>query len=165
MARGVHPAALLKRSKGVKLFLLLVGLAALLDMSPTPILPMALAQENRTDPLASYRDKKRVLLLFAPTEQDAAYQTQRRLWKGEEAGFKERQLVVLPLFANGYSPSAAPLANRFNVDPQTFAIVLIGKDGHNAFQGKEPVPVDALYRRIDAMPMRREEMQRQKEKP
>ena len=119
------------------------------------------ARENDANPLTLYRDKKRVLLLFAPSEQDAAYQAQRRLWKGEEPGFKERQLVVLPLFADSRSTDPGTLAKRFDVDPRSFTVILIGKDGHNAYQGKEPVTTEALYHRIDAMPMRREEMQRQ----
>ena len=88
------------------------------------------------------------------------------LWKGEEAGFKERQLVVLRLLANGKSSlsttSVTALTKRFDADPQSFTVVLIGKDGHDAYRSKEPVTAQSLFSRIDAMPMRREEVRRQK---
>ena len=133
-------------------------------MLPLPFLNAGHAQEGDTDPLAAYRDKQRVLLLFAPTERDATYQVQRKLWKGEEAGFKERQLVVLHLFADSKPDTPEVLGKRFGVDPQIFNVILIGKDGHNAYQSKEPVTADFLFHRIDAMPMRREEMRRQQAK-
>ena len=129
---------------------------------PTPHL--ARAQGTDEDPLAVYRDKHRVLLLFAPNEQDASYQGQRKLWKGEEAGFKERQLTVVPLLADSMSITPLTLGKRFGVDPKSFTVILLGKDGHNAYQSKEPVTAEALYRRIDAMPMRREEMRQQDKK-
>ena len=114
-------------------------------------------------PLAQYRDKNRVLLVFAPTLPDPAYTEQTRLWKGEKAGFEERQLVVVPVLADvktveGVAPST--LAKKYNVDPRTFAVVLIGKDGHDAFRAVKPVKPEALYGVIDAMPMRRAEMKR-----
>ena len=133
-------------------------------MLPSPVSNVAHAQSADENPLAIYRDKYRVLLVFAPTAQDASYQGQRKLWKGEEAGFKERQLLVVPLLADSQSPYPSTLAKRFDVDPKNFTVILLGKDGHNAYQSKEPVTAESLYQRIDAMPMRREEMLRQKEK-
>ena len=44
--------------------------------------------------------KNRVLTVFAPTPQDPAYQEEMKLWQGEKAGFDDRQLVVVPVFAN-----------------------------------------------------------------
>ena len=113
--------------------------------------------------LAQYRDKNRVLLVFAPTLPDPAYAEQTRLWKNEKAGFEDRQLVVVPVLADvkiveGVAPST--LAKRYNVDAKSFAVVLIGKDGHDAFRAVRPVKPEALYAVIDAMPMRRAEMKR-----
>ena len=159
----VHPSALPKRIKGVKLSPFVFGVA-LLIMFPFPAFQVAQAQQADEDPLAAYRDKKRVLLLFAPTEKDDLYQAQRRLWKGEEAGFKERQLVVVPLPADSKPDTSTKLGKRFGVDPHIFTVILLGKDGHNAYQSQAPVTAETLYHRIDAMPMRREEMRRQKER-
>ena len=52
------------------------------------------------------------------------------------------------------------LAKKYNVDAKSFAVVLIGKDGHDAFRAARPVKPETLYGVIDAMPMRRAEMKR-----
>ena len=52
------------------------------------------------------------------------------------------------------------VAKKYGVDPRTFAVVLIGKDGHDAFRAARPVKPEALYGVIDAMPMRRAEVKR-----
>ena len=161
--RSVHPPASRKRINRMKSSLF--GLAAVILVMLFLSAPRVVrAEDGGDDPLASYRDKHRVLLLFAPNEQDSRYQGQRKLWKGEEAGFKERQLLVLSLLADSKSTAPATLGKRFGVDPKTFTVILVGKDGHNAYQNKEPVTAEAVYHRIDAMPMRREEMRRPKDK-
>ena len=144
----------------MRLLLFFTGAAAL---SLACLLPVAaFAQERSDDPLAAYLHKKRVLLVFAPAEEDAAYRRQRAFWKGEEVGFEERQLVVLPLLADSKSPTPQTLAKRFDIDPTSFRVILIGKDGHDAYRSDQPVVAQTVYTRIDAMPMRRAEMQRQK---
>lgn len=116
-------------------------------------------------PLGAYRDKNRVLLVFAPTAQEPAFLEQTKLWQNERAGFDERQLVVVPVLADAKKPAAADapgtLAKRFGVEAKSFAVVLIGKDGHDAYRSNKPVPTATLYGLIDAMPMRRAEMKRQ----
>lgn len=125
------------------------------------------AQENpsATDQsLAAHKDKSRVLLVFAPTDKDSSYVEQGKLWQGEKAGFDERQLVVVPVLADkkmaaGDTPVA--LEKKYGIDAKTFAVVLLGKDGHDAYRAAKPVKAAALYEVIDAMPMRRAEMKRQ----
>ncbi len=140
---------------------------ALLAMSLTVFPFAASAQQDggaADKPLASYKDKSRVLLVFAPSDKDAAYVEQGKLWQGEKAGFDERQLVVVPVLADtrkaaGDTPAA--LGKRYGVDAKAFAVVLLGKDGHDAYRVAKPVKAGALYEVIDAMPMRRAEMKRQ----
>ena len=114
--------------------------------------------ENPTQTLAGYRGSRRVLLVFAASGQDPDYAAQRRLWDPEQAGFADRDLVTLPLFAA--DRASRPLAEKYGVNPGRFAVVLVGKDGHEAFRAERPVPAGDLYARIDAMPMRRDEMRR-----
>ena len=138
---------------------------ALLTMAVFFSLAAAPAQDanNADKPLSAYRDKNRVLLVFAPTELDLAYREQIKLWQNEKTGFDERQLLVLPVFAEAKKPAGDPpgtLARKYNIDPKTFALVLIGKDGHDAYRSAKPVPAAALYPAVDAMPMRRAEMKR-----
>ena len=111
--------------------------------------------------LAQYRDKNRVLLVFAPTAQDPAYLEQTKLWKNEKPGFDERQLVVVPVPADARGPEAAnilALEKKYGVDAKAFDVVLLGKDGHDAYRSAKPLRADVLYAAIDAMPMRRAEM-------
>ena len=119
-------------------------------------------------PLTSYKDRDRVLLVFAPTDKDPAYVEQSKLWQGEKAGFDDRQLVVVPVLADarkaaGDAPAA--LAKRFAVDAKAFMVVLLGKDGHDVYRTPKPVKASALYEVIDAMPMRRAEMKRPSPSP
>ena len=116
-------------------------------------------------PLVSYRDKNRVLLVFAPTDKDPAYVEQGHLWQSEKVGFEERQLVVVPVLADaakaaGDAPAA--LQKKYGVDAKNFAVVLLGKDGHDAYRAAKPIKGSALYEVIDVMPMRRDEMKRQR---
>ena len=114
--------------------------------------------------LTRYRDKNRVLLVFTPDTRAAAYTRQTALWDGEKAGFAERQLVVVPVPADAQSvegTTPALLARRYGVKAGEFAVVLLGKDGHDAFHADKPVRAQTLYEIIDAMPMRRDEMRQQ----
>jgi hypothetical protein len=53
---------------------------------------------------------------------------------------------------------AAKLRDEFDVEPDSFAVLLVGKDGTEKFRAGEPVPAEEIFRRIDAMPMRKREM-------
>lgn len=144
----------------------LPALPSLLALAMTLLPLTAPAQDAGADkPLGAYRDKNRLLLLFAPTAQDPAYLEQTKLWQGEKTGFDDRQLVTIPVLADARKPvaaeSPAALAKKFGVDPKTFAVVLVGKDGHDAYRSPKPVPAATLYGVIDAMPMRRAEMRQQ----
>lgn len=119
--------------------------------------------------LAQYRDKSRVLLVFTPTAQDPAYVEQTKLWKNEKAEFGDRQLALMPLVADAPAKPdadlAAALAKKFSVDAKTFTVVLIGKDGHDAYRSGKPLKPETLYGVIDAMPMRRAEMKQRSQTP
>ena len=117
-------------------------------------------------PLSAYRDKNRVLLVFAASPQDGAYIDQMKLWQGEKAGFDDRQLVVMLVFGNAKNTPPKtlepllPLMKKYGIDSNSFSVVLIGKDGHDAFHTAKPTPASVLYGIIDAMPMRRAETKR-----
>jgi len=46
--------------------------------------------------------------------------------------------------------------------PNTFGVALVGKDGFEALRQAEPITMNALFAAIDAMPMRRRELERRK---
>jgi hypothetical protein len=128
--------------------------------------------------LSEYQWSHRPLLIVAPSPEASAYQEQQRPLAPESvrAGLVDRDMLVLHLFAEGESrlvrPSAgdsaavqpladedaAALRDRFDVAHDTFAVILVGKDGTEKRRDDEPVTPESLFRTIDAMPMRQREM-------
>ena len=51
---------------------------------------------------------------------------------------------------------------RFQIAPEAFAAILVGKDGGEKLRVFAPVSMDRLNRTIDAMPMRKDEMKERK---
>ena len=129
-------------------------------------------------PLASYVDHNRVLLIFAPTDTDPRFQQQLSLLTHHAAGLQERDLVLLPnvVHAGAKTPDTLRTLNspypmgdqqldqrtRFHIGPSEFTVILIGKDGGEKLRQHTPLAYTKLAATIDAMPMRREEMRRQK---
>jgi hypothetical protein len=110
------------------------------------------------DPLVPLQWKKRALLVFAPDSQNEALLRQRRLFRADPHGTDERDLVLIE--AIGRRPDSEALRRRFGVSPLQFRAVLVGKDGAGKLSSHAPISLERLYREIDAMPMRRQEMQR-----
>ena len=135
-----------------------LGLACLALVVPGAAVRLRAQDPTRTP--AAYRGRNRVLLVFAASGRDPGYVAQRQLWEREQAGFADRDLVILPVFAT--ARRSTPLAGKYGVPPGRFTVVLVGKDGHEAFRAERPVATGELYARIDAMPMRRAEMGRRK---
>jgi len=107
--------------------------------------------------LARYRDKNRLLLVFAPSASDARWAHQGALLAGSKAQFADRDLLRFNVFERG--PEAAALRARYHVHPGSFRVLLVGKDGHVAASDAAPVALSTLMGRIDRMPMRRNEME------
>lgn len=123
-----------------------------------------------TDAWDALRWRNRVLVVMAPSAQDANLLRQLRIWKAHEAGNEERHLVLAELCGDGTSrlngASLAPeqqerLRQRFAWDGKSFEVVLVGKDGGVKLRRTEPVSAEALFAIIDSMPMRRREMREQ----
>lgn len=138
-------------------------LAALL-VTATPM-----SAQQSTDPLAAYRWKNRPLLVFAPASDQAAYRSQLQRIRAEEAGFRERDMVLISVLQEGGSArdgeplsaaAAATLRRRYRVAPGDFAVILVGKDGGAKERWAEPAGMEEVFRTIDGMPMRRQEMRR-----
>ena len=115
----------------------------------------------------TYQWKNRLLLIFAPSKDNPDYQRQMQLVEGKLADFKERDLIAIELLAEGTSQAemqtlneaeAASLRSEFNVAPEEFRVILIGKDGTAKRRDEKPVAPEVIFNQIDAMPMRRQEM-------
>lgn len=117
--------------------------------------------------LSTYQWKNRLLLVFAPSEHSPTYQRQIQLFQEQQAGFEERDLLLVELLTevtsrvNRQPMSKANVTNlrsRFNVAPQEFRVILVGKDGTAKRRDSNPVEPEVIFNEIDAMPMRQREM-------
>ncbi len=117
--------------------------------------------------LSDRRWQHRIVLIFAPSELEPAYQQQMQQWKAHSEGIRERDLELVEVLEVGESRvdgqpisrlSAVSLRQQFGVTPEEFAVVLVGKDGTEKQREQAPVDPTVLFRTIDAMPMRQQEM-------
>ena len=137
--------------------LLLVGLRADAQLKPMEA------------DLEKYKWKKRPLLLFSPSGTDPDYLRQKENIQADAQGLRERDMVVVELVGPDrvYIDGALQrrrrsrtLRERFQVPPESFAVLLVGKDGTAKSRSAKPVEMRALFGLIDEMPMRRQEMRR-----
>ena len=117
--------------------------------------------------LNSYKGTNRLLVIFAASAADAPYERQESLLKSHGAGFEDRNLIKVRVFTEGGDVGGSPVSSgesarvreETGIEEGRFAVLLIGKDGTEKFRSEEPVSAEALFERIDAMPMRRREME------
>lgn len=103
--------------------------------------------------------QKRVLLLCAPSANDADLRRQQQLLGPVRAGLDSRDLLVREVIITQLSSTDKQyLAQRLGVTGSGFTVVLIGKDGGVKRRETQPTPPAVLFSTIDAMPMRRQEM-------
>lgn len=118
---------------------------------------MLMTGQSHASPLDDLRWKSRVLVVVAPAGDSAAEQ-QRAIYQAATAGMSERAIVLEE--AVGESDRARQIRSRLSADGKRFQVFLIGKDGHTALSSNKPLSADDLFARVDAMPMRRDEMRR-----
>ena len=117
--------------------------------------------------LGSYKGTNRLLLIFVSTAADALYRRQESLLKSHEAGFKDRDLILVRVFTDGGDVGGSPVSpgkaagvrEGHGIGEGEFAVLLVGKDGTEKFRWRKPVSAEEMFERIDAMPMRRREME------
>lgn len=110
----------------------------------------------QTPDLDGLRWSNRVFLLFAPDPHNPQLAQQKEMLDREKAGMEERDLKVFEI--TGHAPSDEQLRDRFHVKADSFAVVLIGKDGSKKLKHSEPTEPKDIFKLIDSMPMRKNEM-------
>ncbi len=103
--------------------------------------------------LDALRWNNRVLLLFAPK-----VTRQKQLLESHASALEERNLKVFEI--TGVSEADEQLRGKFYIEAGAFAVVLIGRDGWKKLKRSEPINPNDIFRLIDSMPMRKEEMRR-----
>jgi hypothetical protein len=107
--------------------------------------------------LASYKWRNRVLVILAPSNNDPQLKEQCASAAASAAGFAERDLLVITEIVEG------PIHRKFGIRQSDFQVLLIGKDGRSTLQWPKPVSPEVIFSAIDRMPMRRDEMSKQKD--
>lgn len=120
--------------------------------------------------LNEHRWRHRIVLLFASSKQSPAYQQQLEFWQSDTDGIRERDLQLVEVMESGESrangkrislASVEQLKQRFGATSKDFVVVLIVKDGTEKHRSQTPIDLTLLFRTIDAMPMRQQEMRSQ----
>lgn len=103
-----------------------------------------------------HRWNRRVIVLLHHSEVRAALEQQLQILRADLNGLEERDLLV-------YSSDCgkAPQLCREYGAGEGFVFLLIGKDGGEKLRSDLPVSLDRLFALIDAMPMRRREIEQQ----
>jgi hypothetical protein len=117
----------------------------------------AMTHASRASQLDDWKWKNRVLVVVGPAE-DSAVRQQRQIYQSSANGMSERQIVLTEALDD--TALSREIRSRVSADGKRFHAFLIGKDGHVALSSDKPLSADFLFQRIDAMPMRQDEMRR-----
>lgn len=112
---------------------------------------------SNASPLDEFHWKNRVLVVVVPAG-NAAAETQRRIYESSAKGTSERSIVLTE--AADDSERSRQIRSRLSADGRRFEVFLVGKDGHTAVSSDKRLSADDLFARVDAMPMRQDEMRR-----
>ncbi len=109
--------------------------------------------------LDELRWKRRIVVIYAPAGTEKTLQRQQQLLQGEQAGLNERDITLVSLKQPRDHPE---VAQRFDLSGNKFILLLVGKDGGVKLRRAAAVAPETLFRLIDSMPMRRDEMRENK---
>ena len=122
--------------------------------------------------LGRYQWEHRLLLIFAPSPSDQYVTALEKNLMAKSADVLDRDLIVYRIFETGTSYSnrqmmppedAEYLRRRFKARSGEIRLILIGKDGGVKMAGDEKTTLQSVFDLIDTMPMRRQEMRKQKD--
>ncbi|WP_420384495.1 DUF4174 domain-containing protein [Novosphingobium sp.] len=107
--------------------------------------------------IATMRDHRRIILIAAPQANDTQAAAQTAILSHWKKQADERDISVITitgLTVTGAADKAEALRHRYQLKPDSFQVLLIGKDGHVAIRSAHPITAENLQSAIDAMPMR-----------
>lgn len=116
----------------------------------------------------NYLWEKRVVLIFAPDQENENHLKQIRIFDEAKDAMAERDITQWVIINNtrvvkdgAMLPhiGAPKFYRHFNVPAQDFTVILLGKDGEVKLRKKSIVTSSALFSLIDSMPMRKQKMQ------
>ena len=98
----------------------------------------------------------RKLYIFSNEQHSVLMQQQLKLFYKDSTELKERDTRIIIV------KKESILWKEFNVAPDAFTVILIGKDFTEKYRTSQLLQPATLYNLIDAMPMRRQEIQNKK---
>ncbi len=110
----------------------------------------------------------RLLLIFARDLATEDLKTQWSYRQNDLPGYRDRNLKVYLILGENIlneareevSESGAPqVRQRFKINPDEFAIILLDKDGTEKLRKFFPTPSPVIFKTIDATPMRQREIE------
>lgn len=117
--------------------------------------------------MSDYVWQHRPLLLFSPSLTDSRLQQTMRHLQQHRCELDDRAMLIGMIVEQGQSrlgnqpvsrEHATTLKNRYAIENDQFAVILIGKDGDEKYRLYEKPDLDAIFALIDGMPMRQNEM-------
>lgn len=116
--------------------------------------------------LSQHEWKDRLLLVLTTENSKELYKEQMDLFKDNIAGLEERKLVIYSVMPEKYKKGiqaekwveSTRLNDRYREGGREFEVILLGLDGRVKLRQSEILSIEKLFRTIDAMPMRRNEL-------
>lgn len=117
--------------------------------------------------LSDYLWQRRPLMVFAPTDSDPRLVETIARIDASRCAFIDRDMVLGVIVRRGSSTldgqivdavQAQRLSSQFGIGPNSFSVVLIGKDGGEKMRVNDVPDTASIYAVIDGMPMRGREM-------
>jgi hypothetical protein len=117
--------------------------------------------------LSKFQWKNRLLLIFAPDENDSLFKKLQSEIITQEAEVEDRDLIIFELFGLGSSRMNRALLDQskvdsirrhFSVPQRSFRVILIGKDGGIKLKRNGQIDLETIFELIDSMPMRKDEI-------
>lgn len=103
---------------------------------------------------ADYRGRNALLFLFAPSIKSPVYQSQMDLLEGAGEALQAHEIVVVQVLLQGQShvdgrrldtATAGRLRAQYDVAPDAFCLVLVGRDGAVLRKDDAPLKAEALF--------------------
>lgn len=109
--------------------------------------------------LRAHRWKKRLLVVAAPSAEQADFKRQKELLAAVPDQLRERDIQVVDVFYRDLNlADLLYLQKLADLRPPAFGVALIGKDGGVKRTSAQPLAPADLFGTVDQMPMRRQEM-------
>lgn len=105
--------------------------------------------------ISAQQKNVRDIWIFASDSSNASFITQKAVL-ANTSELKQRDIQVHQVVGLNKNED---LFKKYKASANKFTFILVGKDGGEKLRSDKPVSLKKLYRTIDSMPMRRNEMQ------